>query len=84
MWKDVSSYSRSEKERVPNAWSLTKAGLRVSVHRHIHYKNGEWLLTCEPFYNLHVLASREQDEAKREALELVGEKARALAAAFTT
>jgi hypothetical protein len=73
-WEDATSYSRGEKNRTPSMWRVvTDKGMRVFVHRHIHYAPDQWLLSCytpDLCQNV-VLKSTEADEAKREALDLI-------------
>ncbi len=62
-WKDASSYSRNDKERIPTVWELKVGGLRIVVHRIIHYP--EWYVSC---YNLNIenkcLYTDDVEEAK--------------------
>ena len=55
-----------------NDGAEARAGqLRVSVHRHRHYDPEAWLLSCSPFFDCRVLASKELEEAKLQAVSLV-------------
>ena len=70
-WKDVSSYSRGDKERIPSAWLLKAGYVRIVVHRHIHYPKDQWLLSCEPFYNNFELKNKDISKAKKSAISMV-------------
>ena len=70
-WKDETSYSRSDAERVPRAWVAEAGGLKVSVHRHIHHAPDAWLLTCRPWFECHDLPSKAAPMAKSGGLPLV-------------
>lgn len=70
-WNDVSSFSQGDKERIPNCWKIKGGKLTVTVHRHIHFKKDDWLLSCEPWFSQHLLDSKEVEEAKNEALQKV-------------
>lgn len=45
IWKDATSYSRNDSERIPTVWELELGEYTIMVHRHIYYKD-TWLLTC--------------------------------------
>lgn len=70
MWKDISTYSRSDTDRTPRTWQCHAGGLNIAVTRHIHYP-GDWLLQCVPWFDNYVLKSKDIDAAKAEALALV-------------
>lgn len=44
-WKDVTSYSRGNKERIPRILEAEICGFTLTIHRHIHIP-GTWLLSC--------------------------------------
>jgi hypothetical protein len=47
-WKDTTSYSRNETERVPTTWSAECGRFRLVITRsHIHYK-GRWIFHLHP------------------------------------
>lgn len=73
-WKDETSYSRSDTERVPRAWVTAGGGLKISVHRHIHHAPDAWLLTCAPWFQCHELRSKAAPIAKQQALDMVRER----------
>lgn len=70
-WKDVSSFSRGDKDRTPKAWSFEAGKLKISVHRHIHYPPETWLATCEPFFSNKELTEENEASAKAEALNSI-------------
>ncbi|MDI9413476.1 MAG: hypothetical protein QM401_07870 [Bacillota bacterium] len=67
-WKDVTSYSRGDKERIPNTLKAEICGFPIVIHRHIHYP-GTWLLSC---YGLNLtnvdLSTDDFNEAERNAV----------------
>ena len=69
-WKDVSSYSRDEKDRTPKSWQWKANGTHLVVTHHIHYP-GEWVMTFEPFIRMKVIGKIGDDieEIKKDALE---------------
>jgi hypothetical protein len=74
-WKDATSYSRDDKEKVPNAFQLENVSFRLSVHR-MHRLQG-WFLTCYDVGRLfegRQLVAEDLEEAKKEAVDLVYEK----------
>ena len=75
-WKDTSSYSKSDKERIPTSWCFYAGEIRISVHRHIYYDEDTWLLSCDPFFNKYELPHKDIEKAKRTALDLVATKLR--------
>ena len=82
-WRDSTSYSRGDKERAPNSWEFVAAGIRVCVHKHIHYPKDQWLLSCEPFFNKREMPHKDIEECKKTALELVIAKLRDAADSFS-
>ena len=82
-WKDVSSYSQSDKERVPNCFRASAGGIVVTVHRHIHYAKDDWLMTCDPWFSQALLESKSADDAKAEAIQKVTEAIAKAHAAFS-
>jgi hypothetical protein len=71
-WKDTTSYSQSDRKRVPRVWSTNVGMLQVSVHRHIDFDPEQWLLSTVPaLFEKVALASGEFALAKAQALALV-------------
>lgn len=74
-WRDVSSFSREEKDRTPESFSLELNHCEIGVHRHIYYP-GAWLAHCwELNVKDKVLKSVEIEQAKKEAIKLCCEMA---------
>jgi len=67
-WKDVTSYSRGNKERIPSTLETEICGFSLFIHRHIH-NPGTWLLSC---YGLNLtnvdLSTDDFNEAERNAV----------------
>lgn len=78
MWKDTSSWCKSETDRsIPKSWEYVTDGLRVKLHHHIDYPPEVWLVTCHMlFIDLEELKARDPEEAKLGALEVVRSRAR--------
>lgn len=70
-WKDTTSYSQSDKERIPRSWTIKSKNITVTVHRHRHYDKDVWLLSCYPIYDCDKLKNKDLKLAQNEALELV-------------
>ena len=70
-WEEVTTFSRGDKERIPRIWELNADKLTITVHRHIHYLEDQWLLTCRPFYDCFELQCEDIDDAKFEALNIM-------------
>lgn len=46
VWKDCTSYSRNDKDKIPTAFETRVGELRISiVCNHVWYK-GEWIFSC--------------------------------------
>lgn len=69
-WKDISSYSQSDKKRVPRTFEIRAADVRVCVTRWIHGDPARWYLLCpEAGYVSHTgLNNQDLEDAKHEAL----------------
>ncbi len=86
-WKDETSYSSHDRERVPRTWTLRRGPFRVSVTR-THGLDG-WYLHVQPDvpgissgrYTRHRLPD-DLEAAKAAAVELVGAQLRQAAAAW--
>lgn len=70
-WKDQSTHSRSDTAKVPNNWVANVGRLRVVIHRHVHYSEDTWLLTCAPFFDKKPLKNVLIGDAKEEAIEMI-------------
>jgi len=69
-WKNVTSYSRGEKDRTPRVWDARIGQFRLSVHRHIYFKPDVWLCSCHGICDCQPLESKDIDQAKVEALQM--------------
>jgi len=77
-WKNTSSYSQRDKERIPNIWSLFIPGLRISVVRDHRYCPDSWCLHCDPWFDTFSLnldpTVENRDAAMAKAVDLVHKK----------
>lgn len=72
-WKDTSNYRRGERgKKEASGWGLSYRGIDISVHRHIHYPEGTWLLSI-PGIGENEMALKNEDItfAKEEAIGVV-------------
>ncbi len=70
-WRDGSSYSRDDKDRVPNVWHAIVGILKISVvYNHVCYPD-QWVFSCEPFFEHEELGNITPTEAQERALGLV-------------
>jgi hypothetical protein len=68
-WSDTTSYSQSDKERIPAQFTLTLKSIRITVHRNIHYPKDQWLLSCHRLkIDNFELKNKDIEKAKDEAL----------------
>lgn len=69
-WKDISSWSKGDKDRTPKAWEVRIGDhFRLCVHRHMAFPPDVWCMTLTPVdSNPKELAAREISQAKIEAL----------------
>jgi len=88
IWKDVSSYSQSDKERVPKSFEIMAGGsrgIRIVVSRHIHYEPDQWLLQCHDLsIDNNLLQNKDLEKAQEEAIQKVRAYVKSLAAALDT
>lgn len=70
-WQDGTSYSKSDKERIPRILEVNVRGLTIIIHRIIHYD--EWHLTVRGKLNIKDLQLHTEDleEAKIKGMEIV-------------
>lgn len=77
-WRDSSSYSQGDTERVPHAFTLKSGELAVVVHRY-HGCPGEWFYSC---FELRVsacpLKSKNLGAAQKQAIAQVRHRCLAL------
>lgn len=75
-WKDKTSYSRDDRERIPSIWQLQLTrDIRISVVRkHIHNPDS-WVMHCAPWFDTQSLGLpptvENRDEAMARAVTLV-------------
>lgn len=79
LWKDITSYSQGEKERVPTTYEAVAGTLRIVItNGHIYHK-GEWVAHIRPFgIDTKPLKAKTLDDAKAEAIRTAGATIRAL------
>jgi hypothetical protein len=73
MWKNISSFSRSEINREPKTWFLDLGKFSITVTRHKDYEPDVWLMRTE-LTSDYVLDSKNIEAAKIEAISIVSEK----------
>lgn len=71
-WKDVSSYSRGDREKgvLPSSFELQVGKLRLVVTRHIHYDPTDWVLRMEGLFETTLTGNRTAEFAKANCLML--------------
>lgn len=68
MYKDITTYSRNEKEKKPRVLENNSNGVKFKVHKHIYYGN-EWLLSCDELdIDKRDLNTEDIEEAKEKAI----------------
>lgn len=71
-WKDSTSYSQRDKDRIPKSWSATGEGLSITVTRLHGAPQDEWYMNC---YDIRLgtipLENKELEAAKQEAIHIV-------------
>lgn len=78
MWKDTSSYSQSDKVRVPSSYTLVSKELRLSVVQHIDNPT-VWSLICSTLIGIgRMPLATDLERAKTMALEYAREKLTAM------
>ena len=71
-WKDTSSYSKSDKERIPKCFEVEFGHFKLVVHRHIHYPQDVWLASCHPeLFRHRELKSKDLAEAQCQAVAML-------------
>ncbi len=71
VWKDASSYSKSDKERIPNTWVLNFRVWGLTIHRHVHYSPDVWLMSCHSLgISQREIGKVSVEEAQAEALRI--------------
>lgn len=69
-WKDISSFSQSDKVRTPNCFETRCGKFRLIVH-HYHGCGDTWFASCHRIFEQHELKSKDIEDAKVEAVELL-------------
>jgi len=68
-WKDATSYSRNDKDRIPQTWEIDLGGnLKLGVTRHRHYESDQWLFYCHQL-NLEEPLNYRGDDPRRAHIE---------------
>ena len=70
-WKDISSYSQSDKTREPKSFEFRAAGIRLVLTRHRDHEPDEWVLNCVPYSEGVVIGKGTAEEAKNSAIDYV-------------
>ena len=82
-WKDVTSYSRDDKERKPTGFQIGVGDLQIIITCAHIYHSPNWVVHC---YALQIDTKRLQattrEEAQAEAINIVKEKLAKLTANF--
>jgi hypothetical protein len=78
-WKDQTSYSRDDKERIPSSWVLKLTrDVHICVVRSHIYDRENWVMHCKPWFDTFSLnlpsTVENRDEAMSRAVALVREK----------
>lgn len=70
-WRDVSSFARNDTERIPNAFELQAADVRITVHRWLNLPD-VWHVSVRWhgsfIIDRHPLAAKDIEDAKHEAV----------------
>lgn len=73
MYKDVTNYSRDDKERKPSILENDVNGIMFRVHKHI-YCGDQWFLTCKELaIEQERLHTEDMEEAKKLGVERMRE-----------
>lgn len=82
-WRDTSSYSRDDKNKVPDCFTTDPGDLSITVlSGHIYHK-GEWIMHCHALgFSEYVLGVKTFEEAAEKALLICKKKVDLWAAAL--
>ena len=74
-WKDSTTYSRGQKERIPTSWTTKTESLSITVTKgHLYYK-GEWVMHCFAVgmdtVQMKIPADSTPEQAQNRAIEMV-------------
>lgn len=68
MYKDITTYSRNDKDKKPRILENEANGIKFTIHKHIYYGD-EWLLTCREIGVEHLhLHTDDMKEAREKAI----------------
>lgn len=72
IWKDISTFSKNDKEKISYCFSCEIADLRtVIVYNHIHHPK-KWIMNC---YKISIdeveLSAKNLEEAKTESIKII-------------
>jgi hypothetical protein len=82
-WKDETSYSRGDKERVPTTFAAICGPLKLVVTSgHVHYP-GRWVARCHLF-DTKPLKATSREEAQAEVVQLAREWVNAASAGLNS
>jgi len=76
VWEDITTYSRTDKERIPSTWELKlPSGLRICItNGHIHYR-GTWVFHCHALgFNTIALKATSKEQAEKQSIEIVSNR----------
>lgn len=81
-FEDVTSHSQGAKDRTAKTWQAKIGCVRLTVTRHIHYAADEWIAESQPdIINMVRLESKDIDDAKTEAVDLLRKRCMAIVTA---
>lgn len=82
-WKDITTYSRDDKERLPTSYAMEVGSLRITITcGHIYYRPA-WVMHCVPLaIDSKQLYAKDLEEAKQKAIDIVGREIAKLQKAF--
>ena len=74
-FKDVTSYSRRDKKKIPQTFEARIAGVRLTVTRHIYYRPDQWVVsTSDDLIHQQPLESTDLQDAMQEAVNTLMER----------
>jgi hypothetical protein len=73
-WKDTTSYSRDDKDKVPSCWTTETRKIRISVLNGHRFYPGQWVMHC---YDLNIreriignMTDMNEDDAKSKSIDI--------------
>lgn len=75
-WKDVTTYSRGDKERKPTTWEIKGGSLKIDVTCGYIHRKGEWIMHCFAvgIDTYHLKYAETKEQAQEAALRMVRTK----------